>query len=218
MINLKAMRVIVNRNRGLLPETISGEPDYFNNIAPNGSPLESLTFFLSLYPEVYPLLAEDSKLKIQHAVETTEVGKTCGWFINGNLEQHFENIVKWIESDEHPKFSDNQWEYLLDLSDSEEWEQCYCKMVSSYYCASRSFDTADLRFSQVILPHLKLFNVASAIYLLDKIEPNNQVWGRGRAYSDHPRARSYFDKVLGNDFDYSAYRHFNETSQVEDDE
>ncbi|ATC96738.1 hypothetical protein [Pseudoalteromonas tunicata] len=217
-VNLKAMRVIADRNKGLLTDTVASEPDYFNNISPSGTPIEALTFFLSLYPEVYPVLAEDSKLKIQHAVETTDVGKICGWFINGDLENHFENIVKWIEGDDHPKFSDNQWEYLLDLSDSDEWEQCYCKMVASYYCASRSFDTADLRFSQVILPNLKLFNVASAIYLLEKIEPNNQVWARGRAYRDHPKVRSHFDKVLGTDFDYSPYRRFDESSKEEVDE
>ena len=217
-INLKALRVISDRNKGLLTETVSAEPDYYNNISPTGSPIETLTFFLSLYPEVYQVLTDDSKLKIQHAVESTDVGKTCGWFIHGSLEQHYEKLINWIEGTDYPKFTENQWFFLLDLSDSEEWEQCYCKLVSSYYCASGNFDTADLRFSEVILPNLKFFNVASSLNLLDKIETNNQVWGRSRARTDHPKVRCILSKVLGKDFDYSGYPNFDETSQTESEE
>lgn len=217
-INLKALRVIGTRNKALLNDLISGDPDYFNNISSSGEPIEALVFFLSLYPDIYQLLGEDSKLKIQHAVESTDVGKTCGWFVNGDLNQHFLSLVEWIEGDSHPVFSDNQWAYVLELSDSDEWEQCFCKLVSAYYCASKNFDTADLRFSQVISPNLKYFNVASAIYLLEKIETNSQVWNRSRAYSDHPKVKKSFDRVLGADFDYSPYRRFNETSRLEEEE
>lgn len=213
ILNLNVIRVITNRHKNKLAELISADQDYYSNIASNGSPLDYIVHYLSMNESFYGLLTEDAKLKIQHASESTDVGRTCGWFTRGDLSNHFDYLTTWIESEAYPDFSESQWKYLLELSDSEEWEMQYAKMISSYYCRSGGFDTANSRFSNCLLPNLRYFNQESAEYLLQKIEGNNQLYFRNRASLDHKIVRECFNKFLPDGFDYSAYPHFEDNTR-----
>lgn len=208
LINLQAIEVIGVRNKSLLQSEITGEIDFYSNIASNGSPLSFLVFFLAKNRSLYELLNEDAKLKIQHCIETDRVGKTLGWFTKNSLEEHFNNVVEWIEGDDYPSFDEGQWNELLEISDSEEWQQFFCKIVSSYYGASGSFNAADSRF-KLILQFLKLFDDASLIFLLEKIEANNQTYWRGNAMSDHPKIKEKIIQKIGEHFNFEDYPHFN---------
>jgi len=165
-------------------------------------------FYLAYYPNAYSYLSEDAKLKIKHARDSSVLGKLYGWFIEGDLKKHFDFLSTWFASEEYPVVSDQQWEHLLELSDSDEWEECFSKLISVYYCTSRNFDTADRVFVQVILPYLKYFTKDSAIFMLEQIETNRQVWDRSRAVVDHPKLKDKFDKLLGKEFDYKKYPRF----------
>ncbi|CAH6869696.1 conserved hypothetical protein [Vibrio chagasii] len=214
--NLSVIRVLTERHRSQIGGLISSERDYYSNVAGSGQPLDYLTYYLSVNENFYELLSEDAKLKIQHASENTEVGKTCGWYTRGSLDEHFTFLLDWIEGEEYPKFSESQWRTVLELSDSEEWETKYAMLVSAYYVASGSFDTADSRFTQCILPNLKYFNEESALFFLDKVETNNQVYWRSRAYSDHKKVKASFLSILPEDFDFEQYENFHENTREED--
>ncbi|EJP4178063.1 hypothetical protein V8087_002603 [Vibrio vulnificus] len=214
--NLSVIRVLTERNRSQISGLISSDRDYYSNVAGSGQPLDYLTNYLSVNEHFYDLLSEDAKLKIQHASEHTEVGKTCGWYTRGSLDEHFTYLLDWIEGEEYPKFSESQWRTVLELSDSEEWETKYAMLVSAYYVASGSFDTADSRFTQCILPNLKYFNEESALFFLDKVESNNQVYWRSRAYSDHKKVKESFLSFLPEDFDFELYSNFHENTREED--
>ncbi|EPW7037943.1 hypothetical protein ACWO0W_004525 [Vibrio parahaemolyticus] len=214
--NLSVIRVLTERHRSQIGGLISSERDYYSNVAGSGQPLDYLTYYLSVNENFYELLSEDAKLKIQHASENTEVGKTCGWYTRGSLDEHFTYLLDWIEGEEYPKFSESQWRTVLELSDSEEWETKYAMLVSAYYVASGSFDTADSRFTQCILPNLKYFNEESALFFLDKVETNNQVYWRSRAYSDHKKVKVSFLSILPEDFDFEQYENFHENTREED--
>lgn len=214
-LNLNVIRVITNRHKLKLVDLITSDQDYYSNIAANGYPLDFLINYLSVNESFYELLTEDAKLKIQHASENTDVGRTCGWFTRGDLSSHFDYLTAWIEGDSYPEFSEFQWQYLLELSDSEEWERQYAKLISSYYCRSGGFDTADSRFTNSLLPNLKYFDLDSAEYLLQKIEGNSQVHWRNRAGIDHKKVRGHFNKFLPADYDYSRYPKFDDNTRVE---
>ncbi|HCE3561048.1 TPA: hypothetical protein NG644_001437 [Vibrio parahaemolyticus] len=216
LTNLSVIRIITRRHRSQIGGLISDDRDYYSNIAGSGQPLDYLTYYLSVNEIFYDLLTEDAKLKIQYASENTEVGKTCGWYTRGTLDDHFEYLKEWIESEEYPKYSENQWRTVLELSDSEEWETKYAILVSAYYAASRSFDTADSRFTQCILPNLKYFNEESALFFLDKADTNPQVYRRSRAYSDHKKVKERFLSFLPDDFNFEAYENFHENTREED--
>jgi hypothetical protein len=102
-------------------------------------------FYLSTNHEIYELLTDDAKLKIQHCIETDNVGRTQGWFTKSGLDEHFNDLVTWIESDDHPTVKSSQWKAVLDISDSIEWQEMFCKVIASYYAASSSYDQADVR-------------------------------------------------------------------------
>ncbi len=214
-LNINIIRVLTQRHKEKINSIISENIDYFSNIAGSGEALDYLIHFLSMNESLYELLTEDAKLKIQHASEKTHAGKICGWFIRGDLSTHYDYLKEWLESEAPPKIDDQQWRYLLELSDSEEWECKYAKLIAIYYCRSGSYNTADLRFTNNLLPNLKYFNQESAEFLLKRIERNRQVYGRGGAIEGHKKVREVFEKFLPEDFDFSIYPSFANNTKEE---
>lgn len=202
LINLYALEVLSNRNIGSIPNEIEGDKDYYSNVAPTGTPLSYLVFYLASSPQIYSLLNEDARIKIDHCVHTDDVGKTMGWFIKPDLKTHGKDIKDWILSDEHPRFTQEQFDSLLDISDSEEWQQTFCKIVSAYYCSSRSFNQADERFEVAIRKYISLFNKDSLKELVIGIEDNGQCYARGQAISDYVIIKKHIDQLFNDNFDY----------------
>jgi len=217
LLNLNVIRVITNRHGAKLNEVVSEDRDYYSNIAANGIPSDYLIYYLSMNSSLYEPLTEDAKLKIQHIAENTDVGRICGWFTRGDLSSHFDYLTTWIEGDSYPDLDDELWKYVFELSDSEEWESSCAKLISSYYCCSSSFGTADARFADSLLPNLRFFDEESAKYLLDKIESNRQVYWRNRAGIDHKKIRESFNEFLPVDFDYSVYSKFDDNTRIDED-
>ncbi len=206
-INLKVLEVISKRHLGRLKGLISGENDYYSNIASGGQPVSYLVFYLSENPELYELLHPAAKLKVQHCISIDKVGKAFGWFIKNNLEQHFNDLLAWIEGDDHPSFKKGLWDHLLTISDSPEWQTMFCKLVGAYYAASRDYDEADARFEVSLEPRLHLFSLDDLTFTLERIENNNQTYGREQALQDHPRLKGRVLE-LDENFDCEAYPSF----------
>lgn len=152
LINLHVIEVLSTRNTSQIHKTISGDKDYYSNIAPTGSPLAFLVFYLSKNPSFYPLLNKDAQLKINHSIESDPIGKTCGWFVKNSLATHAEDIINWIKSDVRLNFTSDQLDTLLQISDTEEWQEHFCTIISTYYRFSKNYDQADARF-QVAIPN-----------------------------------------------------------------
>lgn len=89
----------------------------------------------------------------------------------------------------------NQTEQVLDLA-------------VHAYTKSFNFNSADERFSGLLLPFLESLTQANLLALLKGIEENNQTYGRGRAKRDHAKLKVRCDAVLGSNFDYTAYPYF----------
>ena len=217
LINLRVLQVISARKILRLEEIVSGEKEYFSNIASSGDPLSFLVYFLSQNSTVYEQLEEDAKLKIQHCVGSDDVGKTVGWFIKPTLQDHYADILNWIEQD-NPTFTESQWGALFEIADSEEWEQLVCQLIGAYYARSSNFDAADNRFQDSISPHIHLFKLDALKFMLDKLEKNNQTWGRGRASVDHQSIRKQILEVEPN-FNFEDYSNFDRTAaEIGDDD
>ncbi|QXE22074.1 hypothetical protein B6N60_00754 [Richelia sinica FACHB-800] len=153
-INFQTLEVIGNQNHERILEKISGEKDYYSNVSSDPKILDYLVYYLSKNTKIYDLLNEDAQLKIQHHVENTNIGKICGWFLKDSLKAYSEDILSLVEGDTHFDFKDEQLKFLLEISDTEEWQHLFCRILSSYYCSSRSYNEADSRFQQAISPYL----------------------------------------------------------------
>jgi len=210
LINLKTLEIISDRNKEKLPEKIHGECDYYSNIAATGLPVAYLTFYLSRNSNLYKLLSEDAKLKIQYCVENDDIGKTAGWFVKESLAQHYRDLEAWFSTNESLSFEEGQIEFLLDISDTEEWQEYFCKLMSTCYTVSNSYNQADARFTQLVSPHMELFNINALTFLLSKIEVNNQVYGRSKSSTDHIPIKERILE-LAPEFDFSQYPRFQRT-------
>lgn len=216
-INFEVLKVIGHRNIGRLNELIMGERDYYSNIAASGEPVAFLVFYFAQNSELYELLTEDAKLKIRYCIDTNDVGKTLGWFVKKNLHAHFNDVLAWIEGDDHPTFLERQWDELFAINDSEEWQELFCKLMGAYYTCSTHFDQADTRFKTSIALYLHLFNIEALQFTIQKIEQNNQTYWRGLASIDHPIIKKRVLE-LHESFDFEQYPYFTKSAKADQEQ
>jgi hypothetical protein len=209
-VNLQTLEVIGDRSRESVLEKIRSEADYYSNISSRSQNLDFLVFYLSKNPGIYAALNEDAKLKIQFHIENTNLGKLCGWFVKDSIGQHYNDVLSLIEGDTHLELVDGQLEYLLQISDTKEWQNLFCRILSAYYCASRGFNQADARFDQAISPYIDLFGQEELLFLIQCIEGNDQVYRRGKAYDDHLKIKDKLFQWHEGDFDLTPYPRFKE--------
>jgi len=207
-INLQTLEVIGNRKAESILNQIKGEKDYYSDVSSIPLTLDYLVFYLSKNPKIYDLLNEDAKLKIQHNVKTTNTSKICGWFVKDNLEVHYKDILYLIENDIKFYFKEGELNFLLEIADTEEWQLSFCRILSSYYCASRGFDEADSRFQEAISPYLKFFDKEAIVFLIKRIEQNSQVYGRRKAKEEHKEIKEKLFQLHGQEFDLNPYPYF----------
>jgi len=216
IINLRVLDVLSSRNIGKLSETLNGDQDYYSNISPTGMPLSYLVYFLSKNSSLFPLLSDDAQLKIEHCIKNDPIGKITGWFVKDSLETHANDLEAWIKSAEHPSFTPDEFDAVLQISDSDEWQEKFCKLVSTYYATSLNYDQADSRFQVSIPKHINLFNKASIICLATLIEKNSQCYSRSKARQDYEIIKSRIDVLFGDEFDYEALPYFKRKVVVTD--
>lgn len=208
-INLHTLEVISARNTGgKLVDFITGDVDYFSNIASDGEPLSHLVYFLSSNFQLFSILSDDACLKIEHHIKTDEVGKTLGWFIKDSLDAHANDLEVWIRSEERPNFTPEQFDVLLQIADSEEWQESTCRLMAIYYTVSCSYSQSNKRFQVAIPKYINLFNKDAIIYLASEIEKNDQCYSRVRARQDYEVIKKRIDELFNNDFDYSELPSF----------
>jgi hypothetical protein len=211
VINLRTLEVIGNRKDESLLNQIKGEKDYYSDVSSRPLTLDRLVIYLSKNPQFYDLLNEDAKIKIRHNVKTTQTSKISGWFVKENLEAHYEDILSLIEKDINFNFKKGQLDFLLETPDTEEWQHLFCRILSSYYCASRRFDKADYRFQEAISPYLEFFDKEAIVFLIERIEQNDQVYGRRKAKEEHKEIKKKLFQLHGQEFDLNPYPYFKKT-------
>ena len=208
LINFSALRIIANRNSNINQIFVSNK-EYFSHIADDPSIISLLIDFISTFDFIYDSLTDDAKIKIQHVIDTTPNGKIMGWFTKESLNQHYQEISNWISGDEAPTLETELILKLRNLSDSAEWDSLFCKLISTYYGSSWSYDSADSRFP-VLSSFIEIFDRDSFTFLLQKIEENNQTLDRRRARIDHASLKEKICEKYP-DFDFSIYPKFNDS-------
>lgn len=100
-INLQTLEVINNRQHNNILEKIRGDVDYYSNISSKSQNLDFLVFHLSKNKDLYEALNESAKLKIQHHIENSDIGRVCSWFLKDSLEDYYADIVILVEGSSH---------------------------------------------------------------------------------------------------------------------
>jgi hypothetical protein len=207
-INLSVLDVLASRNEAALPDLLTGDKDYFGNVSPTGVPITYLVYFLAKRASLYDCLNDGARLKVQHCIQTDDVGRTLGWFVKSDLMVHGQDVETWIKSAERPDFKGRQFDALLGINDSAEWQARFCKIVSVYYTISHRYDQADGRFQDAIQKYIHLFDKDNLIFLIEKINGNSQCCGRGKAREDYQVIKERIHELYGDDFNYDAVPEF----------
>jgi hypothetical protein len=206
-INHSALRLLFGRNPSQFKTQIEADKDYFSSIATGGAPVVCLIDFLSRAPQLYGLLADHAKASIQHAAESDTSAHCLAWFTAANLQEHAARLGDWISGADYPQIDRVTWDVIEKISDSSEWAKTVIYLANKYYVASRSYNCADRRFTEVIKPLLEKYELDDCVDLIEGIQGNDQTRSRGRAGDDHGALR---DRVLALDpkFDLTAYKVF----------
>jgi len=207
-INYRALVVLAKRNENRLVDVIEKNPDYYSRIAASGEPLLRLVEFLAKFSSLYSKLSDAARPVIEHAIENDHDAKCLGAFAKPSLEEHATDLIEWIEGDESPDLSQKTIEAIQLLSDSVEWDRLKRRIMNAYYRQSRNYDTADTRFDEAIKPYIDEYEEDDLLDLIKKICENGQLYERRGARHDHGIIKARCDHVLGDEFDYAAYRNF----------
>lgn len=205
-INYRALHLLYRRNPSQFKEQINANKDYFSAIATGGDPLDYLIYFLSGESSIFGLLADHTKLVIQHASDSNSFARCLAWFTATSLADHAARLDNWISRD-NPDIDTNIWNVLWEISDSPEWSQMVIRLANKYYTSSNSFDMANRRFKEAITPNLNNYKLDDCVNLIEGIQRNSQTWQRRHAEYDHTAIR---DRILQLDpnFDITVYEHF----------
>ena len=155
-----------------------------------GAPVVCLIHLLSREAHLYGLLADHAKMAIQHAAESDASARCLAWFTSANLQEHATKLGEWIVGADYPQIDRATWDSISEISDSAEWSKQVIRLSNKYYIASRSYNAADRRFSEVIHPQLARYDLDDCIDPIEGIQGNSQTGERGRAQTDHREVRA----------------------------
>lgn len=185
IINYSALRLLFSRNPPQFRTVVEADKDYFSAIATEGAPVVYLIHFLAREPTLYAALADHAKTTILHTSETDASARCLAWFVAENLEEHANRLGAWFDEDRFVSVDRSTWDAMGEISDSEEWDKQLRRLANRYYASSGNYATADERFSDAIQPLISEYDIEDCRDLMQRVEANDQAWGRRLSCRDH---------------------------------
>lgn len=176
----------------------------------------NIILFLSRSPKVYGILNEDVKYIIERHLETDINCKLVSWFTEPNKKIHIENFCQNNDYLNN-QIDENYIDFAIKMYQESDMETEILDFIIEYFGKSKNFNTADSRFEKWIKPHINLFSQDQCIKLLNRIDTNNQIYGRGLSYSCNTLLVSNWLNILGNNFNFSQYKNFRFDQDILDD-
>lgn len=154
--------------------------------------------FVNIFPSFFTALPEDARIKIETAIGSSEDLKSLGIFLSSNPLEHIRNST--------PQYRDTiiyLSEYLrANVSTAESLD-----FNIEQYGDSASFDQADWRFDNLILPYLKEFSFQQMKRIMEYSNNNGQIYARRRADTSNRTIKNRIIQMDEN-FDFTAFRFF----------
>lgn len=209
IVNTKLLVVLAKNNLQLIENAVEDEKDFYSRTrSDKDASLSPIIIFLSRVPSIYKLLNLDTMLLIKQAAEKNLELNVISYFKAESLQDHYKHLKTQFDSTYYmQRIGYNAWKRLKEVSDSEEMEREFTRILSWYYSKSPSYDMADGACSNIIR-FLNVYNIDDFKYLLEASEGNSQTYDRARAVDDYQNIR---ERVLelDKDFDFSPYPDFN---------
>lgn len=210
-INRKALSILIS---SFEKETISyiKENKQFFSVSANDKCLLNLVVLLSQHPFIYDELNSDSQLQIDALLDRDLQANAVAWFKYKNASSHLSFLRENPNLSIGPKTTNCMITYYSEIGET----AALIDFFIWYYGNSHCYDAADIRFERTILPFLEKMSFSQFEELIKNTNTNRQIWDRGLARNANNKIMHYAKKVLGENFDYSKYEHFNYDTEFSD--
>lgn len=223
-INIRAMKLIFDKEKHSMVDAIKSEPAYYSNISKDSDAIKALIEFISMERVVYDSLEDSAKELIKPVLNDNLSYLGIAFFISDSPEDHVKKIIKWITDNYYKKYGDNghflNQKHLGKLKavcqelglDSE-----YRDFGIACFISSADFERADMYFDRYVDKDLDHYTKEQLETLLDGANKNNQCYWRNRSRNGNDSVRMLKvakDKFEGG-FDFTVYENL-PTSKMED--
>ena len=202
-INRMALLILC---KGIEPEIesyIEENKDYFG-VEYKKKTVLHLIVFLDSNPYIYSHLTDETKLKIDKQIEGKNQYKVVSWFKFSSFDEYFSYLKNlnfiYIDSD--------MIEFVSEYMRSHGEKSQLFDFFIENFGKSNSYQSANHTYYNSIKPFIHEFSKRQIIALLSAINGNRQIYYRYNCFIENTRLVRTIKNVLGKNFDYSKYEHF----------
>ncbi|NAX46425.1 hypothetical protein CAG70_05360 [Photobacterium halotolerans] len=224
-INIRAMKLIFDKEKHSMVDAIKSEPAYYSNISKDSDAIKALIEFISMERVVYDSLEDSAKELIKPVLKDNLSYFGIAFFISDSPEDHVKKLIKWITDNYYKKYGDNghflNQKHLGKLKavcqelglDSE-----YRDFGIACFISSADFERADMYFDRYVDKDLDHYTKEQLETLLDGANKNNQCYWRNRSRNgnDSVRILKVAKDKFEDGFDFTVYNNL-PISKMEDD-
>jgi len=213
-INVRALKIIFDKQRQILIDAVKLESAYYSNISKESDAIKALIEFISMEKEIYNALEDSAKELITPILKDSLSHFGIAFFISSSPEEHVKKLTKRISNTYYQKYGDNghflnqkHLKILKAVCDELGLESEYRDFGVSCFINSVDFERADLYFDRFIDKDIYNLTKDQLKTLLEGTNKNNQCYWRNRSKNGNDSLRILkASKIKFEDgFDFSVY-------------
>jgi len=212
VINLRALKLIFQIDRGAIIEAIKHETKYYSTISEEEDSIKSLVSFLSVERDIYVSLEDSAKELIKPVLLKNVSYFGIAFFMYESPEEHLKGLIKWISDTYYKKYGDvdnfltqDHLKQLRRISEEFGLEKDLRSFGIACFINCFDFERADLYFDREIAPNLEKYDEEQLKVLLEGANKNNQCYWRNRGRNDSLKILKAAKEKFDDDFDFSVY-------------
>lgn len=202
-INRMALLILCHGIESEIESYIEENKEYFG-VEFKKSTLLHLIVFLDSNPYVYNHLTDETKLKIDKQIERKPQYKVVTWFKYSTFDEYFAYLQTlgyiFIDSD--------MIEFVSECMRSNGETSRLLDFFIDNFGKSNSYQAANHTYYTSVKPYIHELSKVQILHLLSVINSNRQINYRYNCFIENTRLVRTIKDVLGKDFDYSKYEHF----------
>lgn len=202
-INRKALAELVSQILLEIQKEIKENKDFYTVAREDNCEFE-LTALLAAIPSLYEFLDESVKLQLEKFIEKDGNSKWGAWFKFTNLREH----VEYLKTSRPLELIPYNINFVFKKYCSCGQKHLILDLFVYLYADSGNYDTADMRYNNLIYPYLKEFSREHILEIIRVSNINRQIYGRGYSWYSNTQIIRETKDLLGVDFDFTKYPYF----------
>ena len=184
-INYRALIILYDKEKNIINDEIQQNQSIYSNVLTDDDIIEKLILFLSIKPMIYRALSTATQQIIRKACEVSLNNFAVAFFLSESEtpENHLKDVIGKIKLSSIDQFKNTIGEQQFELIENICLElgrlDIYRELKIMYYIISPGYKEANRRFYECIEPYSDSYTEQELIILLEGINSNSQIYGRG---------------------------------------